>query len=244
MQDRIAATLLTAALAVAGWAQEAKKPELTAEQVIEKSIEATGGRKAIEKVTSTVAKATLEIGPQRVPATLELYAKAPDKRLVITNLEGFGEVRQGCDGKGAWAQDPIRGLRVLEGAELADAQLEAIFNAELKWRELYPKVELTGKEKVGERDAYVIRFTPTSGRPVTRYFDAQNFLWLRYVATRDTPQGPMEIQVDSSDYRDVDGIKVPFQMKQIMPAAEILVTLTEIKNNVPIDDAKFAKPAK
>jgi len=244
MQDRMTATLLTAAFAVAGWAQEAKKPELAAEQVIEKSIEATGGRKAIEKLTSTVAKATLEIGPQRVPATLELYAKAPDKRLVITTIEGFGEVRQGCDGKLAWTQDPLRGLRVLEGAELADAQLEAIFNAELKWRELYPKVELTGKEKVGEREAYVIRLTPSSGKPVTRYFDAENFLWLRYVATRETPQGPMEIQVDSSDYRDVDGIKVPFQEKQVTPVAEVLVKITEIKNNVPIDDAKFNKPAK
>ncbi len=243
MQDRITAALLTTALAVAGWAQEAKKPELTAEQVIEKSIEATGGRKAIEKTTSIVAKAAVQIGPQRAPATLELYAKAPNKRLVVTNIEGFGEVRQGCDGKGAWSQDPVRGLVVLEGAELAQAQLEATFNAELKWQELYPKVELTGKEKVGERDAYVIRFTPSSGKPVTRYFDAQTFLGLRYVATRDTPQGPMEIQVDSSDYRDVDGLKVPFQLKQITPVAEVLVTLTEIKNNVPIDDAKFAKPA-
>jgi len=223
-------------LAFGAWAQE------TAEQIIEKSIEASGGRKNLEKLTSTVAKGSMEIGEQHAHSTLEVYTKAPNKRLIVTDIEGFGEVRQGYDGQVAWSQDPSRGVRVLEGAELADVQRDATFNAELKWRELYPKVELTGKEKVGEREAYVIRLAPSSGKPVTRYYDAENFLVLRQISTRETPQGPVEIQVDLSDYRDIGGgVKGPFKIKQTMPVVgEILITVTEAKTNVEIDDARFS----
>lgn len=242
MRVKLSAALLSAVLSVAG-TQEARKPELTAEQVLEKSIAATGGHQAIAKVTSSMVKGALEIGPQHTHAAIELYAKAPAQRLIVTTLEGFGEVRQGCDGKIAWTQDPSRGLRELEGAERDEMLRECAFNSELRWRELYPKVELAGKEKVGEREAYKIVMTPASGKPVTRYFDAENFLLIRQVSTRDTAQGSLEIQADMSDYRDVDGIKMPFLTKQSMSLAEVTIRLVEVKNNVPLDDARFAKPA-
>ncbi len=236
----IAASLTS--LAFGAGTQEAKKAELTAEQIIEKSIEASGGRQNLEKLTSTFAKGIMEIGEQHVHAIIEVYTKAPNKRLVISNIEDFGEVQQGYDGQSAWTEVPSQGLRILAGAELADAQRDATFNAELKWRELYPKVELRGKEKVGEQPAYVVRLFPSSGQPITRYYDAQNFLMLRQIMTRETQQGSMEIQVELSDYRDIGGgVKGPFKIKQTMPAlGEILITMTEVKNNVPIDDAKFS----
>lgn len=240
LQLVIAASL--SSLVFSAWAQEAKKADLTAEQIIEKSIEASGGRRNLEKLTSTVAKGVMEIGEQHVHSTLEVYTKAPNKRLIVTSIEGFGEVRQGYDGKVAWSEDPSRGLRILEGAELADAQRDATFNAELKWRELYPKVELRGQEKLGEQSAYVVRLTPSSGKAITRYYDAENFLVLRQIMTRETAQGPMEIQVDLSDYRDIGGgVKGPFKIKQTMAVVgEILITMTEAKNNVEIDDARFS----
>jgi hypothetical protein len=46
-----------------------------------------------------------------------------------------------------------------------------------------------------------------------------------------------------SDYRDIDGIQTPFRIRQLMPVGEIIFTTTELKNNVPIDDAKFQKPS-
>lgn len=241
MHVGLGTALLGAALSLS-WAQETRQPSLTAEQILEKSIEATGGRRAIEKVTSTLAKGLIEIGPQGMRAVFELYAKAPDKRLVVTKIEGFGEVRQGCDGKLAWSEDPNRGLRVLEGPERDATLRECIFNAEIKWRELYTKVELAGIEKAGDREAYRILMTPSSGQPVTSFFDAENFLLIRQVSTRDTPSGLMEIRADLSDYREVDGIKVPFLIKQTMPVAEVQIKIAEVNNNVAIDEARFAKP--
>ena len=215
---------------------------LTAEQILEKSIAATGGRKAIESVTSTVAKGELEILSQHAHAMIEFYAKAPAKRLIVTTFEGFGEVRQGCDGASAWVRDADGGLRDLTGAEKDAALRECAFHAEIQWRDLYPKVELAGKDKVGERTAYKVVMTPASGKPVTRFIDAENFLLIRQVSTRETSQGAVTIQADFSGYRDVAGVKVPFQIHQKMPGYELLINMLAVENNASIDDARFARP--
>lgn len=243
----IAGTLIVAA---AVWAQDAPKPaqeaakaEFTAEQIIEKSIEASGGRAVMEKMTSTTAKGTVDITfAPGSSATTELFAKAPNKRLIITTVEGFGVIRQGFDGTTAWAEDPNGGLREVKGAQLEQTKRESVFNGALKWRELYPKAELKGKEKIGDRDVYVIVLTPAAGKPVTQYFDAQTFLLTRQTMNVETEQGAMDIKAEFADYRDVNGVKAPFEIRQTLPMGDIIIKMTEIKNNVPIEDAKFEKP--
>jgi hypothetical protein len=230
--------------AAAAQAQQPAKPALTAEQVIEKSIAATGGRPAMEKISSSYAKGLMEFPASETHGVIERYAKAPDKQLTVTNLEGVGESRQGFDGRVAWSQDPTGQVAELTGAALEDFKRGAAFNALLNWRDLYPKAELAGKQAVGGSEAYVIKLTAASGKVTTRYYDAQTFLLLRETAIYATPQGDMVIVATFSDYRDIDGIQTPFRIRQLMPVGEILFTTTELKNNVPIDDAKFAKPGK
>jgi outer membrane lipoprotein-sorting protein len=103
---------------------------------------------------------------------------------------------------------------------------------------------LKGKEKIGDRDAWVLVLTSTAGKTVTQYVDAETFLLTRQLMTQQTAQGEMEMKVELSDYRDVSGVKVPFLIKQMLPPGDIIIKFTEMQNNVPIDDAKFAKPAK
>ncbi len=253
--------LITAGLmcAFVAAAQNKPKPQLTAGQIIEKSIEASGGRKAMEQIRSTMAKGTLEIvppaddhdhanelvphpEPPKMHSTIEFYAKAPNKRLIVTNIEGFGEIRQGFDGSVAWNQTP-QGISEVTGEALENIRREAVFNSALKWRDLYPKVELKGREKVLGRDAYVLLLTPASGKPVTQYCDAETFLIVAQSGTVDTQQGPVDMRTEMSDYRDIgNGVKAPFQLRQMMPVGEVRTTMTEMKNNVEIDDALFAKP--
>jgi hypothetical protein len=223
-------------------APEAKKISITAEDVLEKYIQATGGREAREKITSTLTKASLEVTGQSIRGTMEIYAKAPNKVLVVQTVEGYGEVRQGYDGQMGWGQDPFQGVRELVGVELARLKREAAFYGDLKWRELYQKVELVGTEKVGEREAYLIRFTPEVGQPTTRYYDTQTFLLVRTDSVQEGPQGSFPVQEYPSDYRDLDGVKIPFLLTARGPAGEVVMKITEVKNNVEMDDAKFAKP--
>jgi hypothetical protein len=133
---------------------------------------------------------------------MSIDGKAPDKMLTVTTIDKVGVIKKGFDGKAGWSQDPYQGLRTLEGDELERIRRQAVFNSELKWRELFIKAELAGREKVGEQDAYVY-----------------------------------------TDYREVDGVKTPFQWTQKTPVGEMIIKITEVKTNAEIDDSRFAKPS-
>jgi outer membrane lipoprotein-sorting protein len=229
-------------LATTTWAfGQDKMP--TVDQIIDKYVQAVGGKAAVEKQNSRVGKGTLELPSFGASGSLELYAKAPNKTLSVINIEGFGLVQQGFSGTVGWSSDPQSGLRELSGSELAAAKLDAEFYRDIKLKELYPKMELKGKEKIASGDAYVIIATPASGSPDTMYFDAQSGLLVRQDGKRESPQGILNVQVLFEDYKDVDGVKMPFTIKQNSDAVSFIIKLNEVKHNVAIDDAKFNKPA-
>lgn len=217
---------------------------MTAEEIIEKSIQATGGREAAAKMTSLVAKGSMEIVAMGGTAVTEMYSKAPDKRVSITTVDGYGEVKQGYDGKNAWSAEPQNGVVDVTGDNLAATRREAQFDGDLRWKELYPKAEVTGKEKVGDRDCWIVKLTPATGKPVVRSYDAETFLLTKIVSTPDSPQGPAEVTIILSEWRDIgNGTKAPYTMKMTLPGIGDLITrYKEYLYNVEIDDAKFAKP--
>jgi hypothetical protein len=75
------------------------------------------------------------------------------------------------------------------------------------------------------------------------YFDTQTGLIARTDMTLETPEGQFQIETTVDDYREVDGIKIPFTMRQESSASSAVIKLTEVKHNVAIDDAKFNKPS-
>lgn len=213
------------------------------DQILDKYVQALGGKAAIEKLTSTVVTGTFELPAMSMSGPLEIYSKAPNKNATIIDLSGFGLIKSGFNGTIGWSQDPQSGLRELTGAELADARRDAEFYREIKLKQLYPKMTLVGKEKVGERDVYVIEATPADGKPEKMYFDAQTGLLLRLDADRESPQGAAHIETYFEDYKETGGVKTPFTIKIVRPEISFTLKTTEVKQNVPIDDAKFNKPA-
>ena len=215
----------------------------TADQIIDKYVQAIGGKAAVEKITSRSAKGTFDMPAMGVNTPVETYSKAPNKSVFILDIPGFGMVREGYDGTVAWAQDPQLGMREKTGVELAQMKLASEFHRDVKLKQLFPKMVVKGKEKVGEREAYVIEATPAEGGPEKWYFDTQTGLLLRQDMEAENPQGKVPVTVIFEDYRDVDGVKIPFVLHQSNPAISFTIKFTEIKHNVPIDDAKFNKPA-
>lgn len=235
---------IAAALAsVAAALQTSGQPvSLTAEQIIEKSLEASGGRQAHERVTSMRIAGTFELPAVGATGKVELLAKAPNKRFSRTEVEGFGEIKQGFDGQVAWADNPMQGYVELSGEALAVVRREAVFMGDLKWRELYTKAELKGRQKLGDRETYVIELTPKEGKPVVRYYDVETFLLLRADMEQPTMQGMAIVQTEFADYKEFEGRKLPFTIKQLIPDGELIVRVTGIQQNVEIDDAVFRPP--
>ena len=232
------------ALGAAAWAQKIAPAPLSAEQIFEKNIAASGGREALGKWPAMQFRGEFEVPGMGSKIVVDSYGKAPDKRLTVVRIEGFGAVRTGFDGQTAWAEDPQQGLRILQGEALDRVRRDSIYNPELRWREVFREVQLLPKGKVGDRETYVIRFSLKWGQPITRYYDAENFMVLRQDADVDSGQGVVTAQNYMSDYRDVEGVKFPFAIRQTTPAGEITIKITEVKFAATMEDAPFAPPAK
>ncbi len=237
----VAVVAVVGLVAVRGFAQSQTAALPNVDQVLEKYVTAIGGRAALEKNSSRVSKGTIEIPDAGLTGTVQVSEKAPDKSLTVVELPGM-LIREGADASGAWQDDPQSGLMDKTGNELADARRGAIFNAELKMKTLYQTVVVTGQEQVGLRPAYAVLATPAEGTPTRMYFDAETGLLVRQTSTRDTPQGPIDVDVFLEDYRDVDGVKQPHTIRQVTSMFTMVIRLTEIKHNVPLDDAIFKRP--
>ena len=242
------ALVLLGAVSVLGQAKPDadKKPAApmpTADEVLEKSIKAVGGKEAIMKITSRVEKGMFELPSMGVSTPVEVYAKAPNKAYFFLDVPSYGVVQDGFDGTTAWAQDPQSGLREKTGTELAEVKLDEDFYRAVKLKELYSKRELKGVESVGGREAYVVVLTPTGGSAEKLYFDKENGLLVQRDMERDGGQGRGPVQQFLSDYKEVDGVKVPHTLRIVSGIGEIILKITEIKHNVAVEDSKFSKPA-
>jgi outer membrane lipoprotein-sorting protein len=95
-----------------------------------------------------------------------------------------------------------------------------------------------------ERKAYEVRGTDNYGNFVKLYFDSESGLLLRTIYFKKNPFGSVAMETNYSDYRDVDGVKLPFVINWRGPGSNETVTINDIKNNVTVDDSKFEMPPK
>ncbi len=200
------------------------------DQIIERYVAARGGRVALEKLTSRVTKGKAEISSMNLVGTTELFEKAPDKAVTNINVPGLGLMQRGYDGTKGWWQDSMRGYIRFNGYGLTDMRREAVFHRELKLKELYDRLSVTGKEKVGEREAYVLQEMFGTFGAEKLYFDVETGLLLR------------RNNIYYEDYREVDGISLPFTIREESSNGfNFIFRVTEVRHNIAIDDAVFTE---
>lgn len=224
------------------------KPEAKAEEklpaaevIFDNYLKALGGEAAISKFKSRVMRGSIEIAPMGVKGTFETSQKAPQMLLTTMNLVGLGTIQQGYDGAAGWAKDPFTGLRDLKGGELANVQRGALLNPG-GWRKSYSSMKTTGRSKVGTREVYVVEGAQATDTPDKLYFDAQTGLLLRMDAVVNSPQGQVVSETTFDDYREVDGVKVPYSVSAVLGAATVVTRVEEVKHDVALEDKLFAKP--
>jgi len=234
---------------VLAWAPMASAQ--TADEVIEKSITAMGGRAAFAKIKSRVSTGELSIGTPAgdIAGTVEMYATSPNKQRTVikADLSQFGAgqlvIDQRFDGTTGYAMDTMQGNREITGSQLENMKAQSFPHPFLNYKAAGSSVKLGAKEQVGGRDMFVLTFMPAAGEPIKQYVDAETYLPARTIITAEIQQmGKVEQMVDPSDYRDVDGIKVAYQMKLTNAMQSISMKFTKIENNVTIDEKMFSKP--
>lgn len=227
------------------------KPLPTADELVERSIKAVGGREALQKLTSLVVKGAYEltIGGQTRPGLFEQHYKAPGMSYMLINVPKVHKQEEGFDGTVGWTKTS-QGVMEMAGWQLAfkkrSTELSYVFDLE-GFRRLYPKTSVRGVEKIGGRDAYVVEATPTVGKPETLYFDTQTGLMVRWDVMYESgrQQGvAFPLQVYAEGYADVNGVMMPMIYRQVAPSQTSVIRFIEVKFNVPVDESKFRKPGR
>jgi len=220
----------------------AKETLPTAEQVFGKYLDAVGGTAAIEKLKTRTMKGTWT-GANGTTLNYELFQIAPNKVLaVITTPQGL--VERAFNGSVGWERSP-RGVRDMVEEEMAYYKRYLDLFKDIKLKDQFSRITVAGKDKIDGRDVYVLRGTTTDNRRERLYFDVETGLLVRRLSLTSTSIGNIPEQVDFEDYRDVDGMKVPFTIRvsAIDPVYTSTRKFTEVKLNVPIDESRFNKPS-
>jgi hypothetical protein len=209
----------------------------TPDQIIEKYVAALGGADAIKKINSRVMKGTIAAGGSETP--IELFTKAPNKRISISN----GQSYTAFDGTGGWMGSTGRPAREMSAVEAESAGLDAEFALALRLKEIFPQLRRGRPETIAGVECETLNATRPGKAPVRLYFDKKSGLLMRMVRYADTPVGRNATQIDYADYRELDGVKIPFRWTLARPNGRFTIQVKEAKNNVPIEDTKFSKPA-
>lgn len=226
-------------------------PEL--EEILSTYVRALGGEPALRKVTSRVitGKRDIPTGPGGlvpVPAEVTMYQKAPNLMLNVYRTEKFTS-SDGFDGTTAWEQTAVGAVSDLPNPDGGRVRRRANFYEALELKQNYLRMEVTGIEKVGTRQAHVVVAFPEGDTPERLYFDTQTGLLLRRAWYLPTAAGPSPYEVDFEDYRDGGGgVKIPFVIR-MNPAAQrtelgtgSTLRVEKVQNGVAIDDSRFTKP--
>jgi hypothetical protein len=238
----------------------AKPPEPlpTADQLVEKHFQALGGIASFRKINTRVIRLS-SLRPRLVNAgtpkasmiargetwTMEIYQKAPNKYLAVINTPE-GTILQGFNGNTGWVKGP-QGQREMSTGELARIKRQADLLADFKLSERYSAMSVVGREKIDDREAYVVEAQSADRRTEKLFFDTQTGLLVRRTVLTQTRLGLDPEQTDFKDYTQVDGIKLPFTViVSYLDDSHFGTTrkYIEVKQNVPVDDAKFEPPEK
>jgi hypothetical protein len=211
----------------------------TAEQLLDNYVQAVGGTAAIEKVTSRVMKGQIDFGGKSFP--IDIYSKDPDKRISFTHMPE-GDSVTAFNGHEGWLGMTGRPVREMHGSDLDGAAIDADLHLAAHLKQMFSQMEVRGKEKVGDHQAYVFVGSRSGQTPIHLYFDEQTGLLVRLERFGETALGLMPTQIDYADYRDAGGVKIPYRWTLARPSGRFTIQATEVQQNVPVDEAKFVKP--
>jgi len=238
------------------------------ESIFDRYIEASGGPQRLAGLTSISAKGTaVGFGGFGGDGAVEIVAKAPDKRSTIILFKAEtdrGDQIRTYDGRTGWVRTPLNvvGEFQLIGSDLDGARVDAQLSFPGQIKNILTNLKsgppttitdlpapssqsslLQGSTGDQSHIVDVVQGTGPRGLLVTLYFDQQTGLLLRELRYGLSPIGRVPTQIDFADYRDVNGIKLPFRITYAWLDGRDAIVLNEIRTNVPVDEAKFGRPA-
>ena len=184
-------------------------------------------------------KGTISFGDRNVP--IDIFSKDPYKRISLTHTPD-GDSVTAFDGHEGWLSFPGRPVHEMHGPDIDAAAMDADLHFAAHLQGMFKEAQVRGSEKIGDHVAYLVIGQREGKTPLRLYFDQQSGLLLRLVRYGETPLGQLPTQIDYADYREAEGVKIPFRWTLARPSGRFTIQVSEVRQNVPVDDTRFAKP--
>ncbi len=210
----------------------------TIDQLLDKYVQALGGKTSLEKITSRTMKG-LRVDEKGEKIVEEVFQKAPNKMVVVTDSATIG-----FDGNNSWARDNDGDEIELDKDELEQFKREAELFQSANLKAVYKQMSVAGVDKINDKEAYIVRTVTNDNKRERLYFDKLTGLLVRRYSSSLTILGQYPIQIDYLDYKLVGGVKIPFTIQWSQPNHSWSLKFSVVKNNVAIADEKFKPTAK
>ena len=214
-------------------------PVETVDQVFDKYLAAVGGREALSKVTSRVMKGTVTTrANQTIPYTVEEKASGAIRSSAV--VSPALTITKAFDGKAGWIQAGKDGGDYA-GIELASIGRSGELGFALQVKNQLSRMAVGRYEKIDGQDVIAVNGRSNPNVMETLYFDRVSGLLVRRIVRLGTVMGQVPVQYDYADYRSVEGVKVPHQIRQTTWDEVMTAKFSEVTLNTPIDDARFRR---
>jgi len=214
-----------------------------AQEIFDRYAQAIGGRAAWEKLTSRVSRGTIQVEGMDGTGTLLVYERAPNLQNATITLPSGAVVREGFDGRTAWEQDPSGVVKEIDGARGADVRAETDFYSEIELGKLFPHARTAARQTVDGRQAFVVEGSIPGGTLRKLYFEVDTGLRFRTEVFENALSPSPTTVLHYDDYREIDGIRFPFQGSVEGSGPGIRFRYTMLRHNVSISDDQIARPA-
>ncbi len=231
--------LIMGTLAVTG----AFPAEPTAGSILADYVAATGGREAYDRIENRVVEGKLVIEGAGITLSGTIVTAKPNLSYTLFQSDAIGTIEKGTDGSLVWEKNTMSGPQIVEGPMREFTLREGTMDKLAYWNELYSGAELDGSMEVEGRDCHKVLLKPETGEPVTLYFDKETHLALRQDITVETQMGTVPVESLISDYREVDGLLLPYQVSVGNLGQKRVITTASVKHNVDLPADRFAVPA-
>lgn len=225
----------------------AQEPPLTANQIVEKHVEAIGGIQKLNAIHTLVVTGKASILGQ-TEAPLVIQVKRPNRMRLEITYQGK-KVVQAFDGTTAWVINPLVDPEPRESSDddtrAAQESSDFIGGNLVDYKSKGNTVSLVDREEIDGIAVYKLKITKKGGSVEYDYLDAKSFLPVKTEGKRIQFGQQVLYESRIADYKPVEGVLMPFSMKQLVNGRlAMLITIEKMDANVPVDEAVFQMPAK
>jgi hypothetical protein len=223
----------------AAWQQAEELPD--GREVIDRFVEAIGGKEAILGQGAQHARGRVEVPAQGVAGDMDIYSAPPNKMYTHIVFAGIGSIRAGYNGDVGWMIHPAMGPMVLEGRMLDQTRHQSDATAPLHPETLIASVETVEKTDFEGQPCYKVKVTTRWDEEYFEYFNVESGLLVGVERSQSSPMGDVPATTVMSEYQEFAGVLSPRKSVQRVLGMEQEITVLELVD-MEQDDTLFAIP--